>query len=79
MTHTKKPIRMEMINDLKIIAQYICDNEDYRQQWIETVKEEGFEYGKNSLYYLAKKSLAFSLVGFELKMAKELIESLIES
>lgn len=78
MTH-KKPVRVSMVRDLQTIAQYICDNEDYRQQWIETIKEEGWEYGKQSLYYLSKKSLAFSLQGFELKMAKELISDLIES
>ena len=73
-----RSVQVEWINDLKIIAQYICDNEDYRQQWIETIKEEGWEYGKQSLYYLSKKSLAFSLQGFETKMLKELVESLIQ-
>lgn len=77
MTH-KKPVRVGMINDLKIIAQHIADNDIYREEWIETVKECGFDYGKNSLYYLARKSLESNLMGFELKIAKELIESLIQ-
>lgn len=77
MTYTK-PVRVGMINDLKTIAQYIIDNEDYRQQWIETIKEEGFEYGKQSLYYIARKSLESNLMGFETKMLKELVSELIE-
>lgn len=77
MTH-KKPIRVCTVRDLQTIAQYIVDNEDYRQQWIETIKEEGFEYGKQSLYYIARKSLESNLMGFETKMLKELVSELIE-
>ena len=72
-----RSIKVETLKALQAIAEHIAENETYKMEWIETVKDEGFEYGKNSLYYLAKKSLSFSdTLNFELKMLKELVSEL---
>ena len=72
-----RSIKVETLKALQAIAEHVAENEHYKLEWVETVKDEGFEYGKNSLYYLAKKSLTFSdSLNFEAKMLKELISEL---
>lgn len=53
-------IEQGILNDLKSIALYISENETYKTDWIEAVKDEGWKYGRKSLYYMAKKALSKS-------------------
>lgn len=45
------------VSNMKQVVEHIVENESYKQDWIETIEAEGWEYGKKALYYMAKKSL----------------------
>ena len=69
-----RSVNVETLKDLQAIVEYISENERYQKDWIETVKDEGWEYGKKSLYYVAKKTLSKS-DNPELELAMEFCQS----
>jgi DNA-dependent RNA polymerase auxiliary subunit epsilon len=76
LTKNSRSVNVETLKALQEIAQYVSENEWYQLEWLGTVKDEGWEYGKKSLYYLAKKSLS-NLSGrdFEKEMAVEFCQT----